>query len=334
RSFWLSLYFAFNLILTLYNKAVLDSFPFPYVLTAIHSLCAAIGGRVLLSHGAYRPKSLTFPDHLVLALFSALYSINIAVSNASLKLVTIPLHQVIRGTTPIFTTILAFYLLNARVTGHKLAALVPVVIGVGLATFGNYRSTFWGFSLTLLGAVLAAMKTVATNLLQASSRSPAPFHRRAPLRARALSLSIVIPFPPSLRFPRLNLHPLDLLTRMSPFAFAQCLLYAHLSGELDVLRHRSPRDLFPSFLHAHPWMYPAILIANGVIAFGLNVVSFEANRRAGAVAMGVASNVKQVLTILCAVSLFELSLSYANVTGILLTLVGGAWYAAVEQAEK
>jgi hypothetical protein len=90
RSFWLVLYFALNLTLTLYNKAVLVSFPFPYTLTAIHSLCAALGGQLLLARGVYRPKPLSLPDRAVLALFSVLYSINIAVSNVSLELVTVP----------------------------------------------------------------------------------------------------------------------------------------------------------------------------------------------------------------------------------------------------
>jgi hypothetical protein len=36
---------------------------------------------------------------------------------------------------------------------------------------------------------------------------------------------------------------------------------------------------------------------NGAIAFGLNVVSFTANKKTGALTMSVAANVKQVLTI-------------------------------------
>lgn len=40
---WLGLYFFFNLALTLFNKAVLGSFPFPYTLTGIHTTpCVAL----------------------------------------------------------------------------------------------------------------------------------------------------------------------------------------------------------------------------------------------------------------------------------------------------
>ena len=47
-----------------------------------------------------------------------------------------------------------------------------------------------------------------------------------------------------------------------------------------------------------------------------------------------AANVKQVLTILLAVVLFDLVLTPTNLFGIALSLAGGAWYAAVEVAEK
>lgn len=40
---WLTLYFVFNLGLTLYNKSVLVRFPFPYTLTALHAFCGTVG---------------------------------------------------------------------------------------------------------------------------------------------------------------------------------------------------------------------------------------------------------------------------------------------------
>lgn len=87
---WLVLYFFFNLGLTLYNKGVLERFPFPYSLTALHTLCGSIGGYILLEYGIFEPKRLTYRENLVLLGFSVLYTINIAVSNLSLRLVTVP----------------------------------------------------------------------------------------------------------------------------------------------------------------------------------------------------------------------------------------------------
>lgn len=93
QSFWLFLYFSFNLLLTLSNKSVMTTFPFPYSLTAIHALCSSFGGYILRRRGLYNPRRLNIRDELVLAAFSVLYSVNVAVSNVSLHLVTVPVRK-------------------------------------------------------------------------------------------------------------------------------------------------------------------------------------------------------------------------------------------------
>ena len=46
------------------------------------------------------------------------------------------------------------------------------------------------------------------------------------------------------------------------------------------------------------------------------------------------ANVKQVLTILLATALFNLTVTRANALGIAVTIAGGAWYAWVEYEER
>lgn len=213
------------------------------------------------------------------------------------------MHQVIRAAAPIFTAMLSWYLFNSRFSGHKLLSLVPVVLGVGLATYGDYYCSFWGFILTLLGTLLAALKTIATNVLQSSppadSSTTSTSHKQSFSRA---GFRLPPPFPrhrltiPTPTFPtvlsdwtakggfRLGLHPLDLLTRISPLALVQCAFYAHASGELDALQGGATVGQG----NVMGLGVVVMLLVNGGIAFALNVVSFEANRRAGALSMGVA----------------------------------------------
>lgn len=102
QPFWLLLYFSFNLGLTLYNKAVLIHFPFAYALTALHALCGTFGGFSLLRLGLYVPAKLTDGDNMALLAFSLLYTVNIAVSNLSLELVTIPVRLINGCLLPLF----------------------------------------------------------------------------------------------------------------------------------------------------------------------------------------------------------------------------------------
>ena len=90
QEFWLVLYFFFNLSLTLYNKVVLVHFPYPYTVTALHALCGTIGGWSLLARGFFVQKRLSTSDNMALVMFSVLYAMNIAISNVSLNLVTVP----------------------------------------------------------------------------------------------------------------------------------------------------------------------------------------------------------------------------------------------------
>ena len=70
---------------------------------------------------------------------------------------------------------------------------------------------------------------------------------------------------------------------MSPLALVQCVAYAYLSGELNHVKEYAASRL--SVLQI------LTLLLNGVIAFGLNVVSFTANKKAGALSMAVAGKI-------------------------------------------
>lgn len=290
---WLIYYFAFNLGLTIYNKRVLLGFPFPWTLTGIHALASTVGSQFALNRGFFKSARLNRRESGILVAFSVLYTVNIAVSNLSLHLVTVPFHQVVRATTPLFTIILSIVYFQKSYPIQTYLSLFIVVAGVGFSTYGDYGWTTWGLVLTLLGTILASLKTVITNLIQVG---------------------------------KLKLNPLDLLLRMSPLAFIQCVVWSYWTGEMSRVREFGANEMDTN---------KAIALAiNGVIAFGLNVVSFTANKKTSALTMTVAANVKQVLTIVLAIFIFNLVITPTNLFGITLTLVGGAYYAKVELDRK
>ncbi|KIO24412.1 hypothetical protein M407DRAFT_212976 [Tulasnella calospora MUT 4182] len=304
-AFWMALYFVFNLGLTLYNKGVLVRFPFPYTLTALHTFCGTVGTSWLWHTGYFTPARLTTKENITLSFFSILYTLNIAISNVSLQLVTVPFHQVVRASAPIPTILITLALLGNRGRGflgvgkERFLTLIPVMLGVAFATYDDYYFTTWGLILTLLGTFLAALKTVITNMLQTTTKSA-------------------------------SLHPLDLLLRMSPLALLQCTIYAYVSGELNGVRNQFTGLGDINMSQRRLWA----LLVNGCIAFALNIVSLTANRKCGPLSMTVAANVKQVLTICLAVVIFDFRITPTNGMGILLTLLGGMWFGAIEYQEK
>lgn len=92
--------------------------------------------------------------------------------------------------------------------------------------------------------------------------------------------SIAFPSLTGVQVGRLKLHPLDLLIRMSPLAFCQCVFFGWTTGELDRVRIYGATEMTSHKAWA--------LAINGAIAFGLNVVSFTANKKTSALTMTVA----------------------------------------------
>jgi uncharacterized membrane protein len=111
-------------------------------------------------------------------------------------------------------------------------------------------------------------------------------------------------------------------------ALAQCLAFSYASGEMSEIYDRT---FVTGVITRSHWISLAM---NGALAFGLNLVSFTANKKTGALTMSVAANVKQVLTIVLAVVLFNLTINGVNLIGISLTIAGGAYYSYVEYKSK
>ncbi|KAJ1956888.1 hypothetical protein EC988_001110, partial [Linderina pennispora] len=280
------IYLFISLALTLHNKMVLQwyQFSFPWLVTATHSLGGIVGTQIMQRLGTFTPVRLDKQQQRILWQFSVLYTVNIAVSNISLNFVTIPFHQVVRGTVPVFTlAITALSGGDPKLPILAYVSLVPVVMGVGLATYGDYSWTVVGLLLTLLGTVLAAVKTVVTNRI---------------LVGRL----------------QLKLGAFDLLYRLSPLALAQTLAWSLVTGEFAQAR---------AFMTGMDSVWPLLgaLAANGAIAFVLNIASFTASKNTSALAMTVTGNVKVVLTVVLGCILFSVQLSYLSMLGITITLL-------------
>ncbi|RYP02508.1 hypothetical protein DL766_010335 [Monosporascus sp. MC13-8B] len=328
---YLAGYFICNIGLTIYNKAILGSFRFPWLLTALHAGCSSIGCTVMLQLGHYHAAKLTRQENLTLVAFSFLFTINIAISNVSLyvspqslrdrpqpftpivplkastadnrhrAMVSVPFHQVVRSTTPLFTTFLFRVLFNRTFSTETYLSLVPIIFGVTIATYGDFTFTDLGFILTFLGVILAAFKTIVTNRMMTGS----------------LALSFW-----------------EILRRMSPLACLQSTLYALFTGELAAFRDFLRDELFAGTARFSPLGFLSVMVGNGALAFALNVSSFSTNKVAGALTMTVCANIKQCLTIVLGGILFDVHLNALNMWGIVITVLGGAVYSFVELDSK
>lgn len=205
-----------------------------------------------------------------------------------------PFHQILRSTCPVVAVLIYRVYYSRTYSLATYLSLVPLILGAGLATYGDYYFTPLGLVLTLFGVILAAVKTIVSNRLMTGT---------------------------------LALPALELLLRMSPVAAAQTLLYSISTGEAhDFVAFVSAGKLTPA--------QGLALAGNGVLAFLLSVASLHTNKLAGALTMTVCANLKQCLTVLLGIVLFDVRVGVLNGYGMVVTLAGAAIYSKVELKPK
>lgn len=266
----------------------------------------------MLGLGALKLSTLGTREHWTLVAFSFLFTINIAISNVSLSMVSVPFHQIVRSTTPVITILIYRFAYARTYASQTYLTMIPLISGVALATVGDYYATLAGFTMTLLGVFLVRVNIAGKTAIKTDSSSQASVKTVATNRLMTGSL---------------KLSALEVLLRMSPLAAIQCVFYGYLTGEADQFRIAFAEGQFSG-------TFGAALLVNAMTAFLLNIVGFQANKMAGALTITVCGNVKQALTILLGIVLFHVQVGMLNAVGMLITLAGAAWYSQVELSSR
>jgi len=224
RSFrWLLLWMANNVGVTLLNKAAFATvdFHYPYFLSFVHMVCNAIGSQAIFRSlskdetngdtrifqrllGKIERKSIDSNGKRSIIGFSVIFSLNIAIGNVSLRHVSVNFNQVMRSLVPALT--IAMGLCIGRETSiGRMISVIPVIIGVAMAVWGDMSFTALGFFYTCFCVALAASKVLASGEILTGA---------------------------------LKLHPVDLLGHMAPLAMIQCLALSILTGEVSAIASR------------------------------------------------------------------------------------------------
>ncbi|CAI5965447.1 unnamed protein product [Closterium sp. NIES-64] len=201
---------------------------------------------------------------------SAVFCFSVVGGNTSLRFIPVSFNQAIGATTPFFTAVFAYLLTFKREAALTYAALLPVVLGVVIATGSEPSFHLFGFIICVSATAARALKSVLQGLLLQSDGH--------------------------------QLNSMNLLFYMAPIAVL-LLLPATLIIEPTVLAVAASKA-------GEDWRIVPLLLVNSSTAFFVNLTNFLVTRYTSALTLQVLSLSPGALTLSrCSHSLQVLSLS-------------------------
>ncbi|KAL0481122.1 sugar phosphate/phosphate translocator [Acrasis kona] len=199
---WVSIWFMLNVVLAVLMKHIFtsSSFKFPVLMSTVHMIVGTLLSQgVLISGLVPGEKSISKQGEKHLRYFVVLFCLNIAFGNIAVKIVNLPLSQVVRSTIPVFMMIASRLILKVKPSASIVASVVPIVVGVAMTVYGDVELTVLSLFLLIVGNIFAALKVVVTNLYLTKDK----------------------------------LHPMVMLAKLSPMASIVMFAFSLLNNEVS-----------------------------------------------------------------------------------------------------
>ncbi|GBG64923.1 hypothetical protein CBR_g48671 [Chara braunii] len=231
---------------------------------------------------------------LKIVALSAIFCASVVSGNISLRFIPVSFNQAIGATTPFFTAVFAVLLTMRREAWQVYTALIPVVLGVILASGGEPTFVWYGFLMCLIATAARALKSVLQGILLSSNDE--------------------------------KLNSMNLLLYMAPVSVV-LLLPATLWMEGNVLgitirlAHESGAIVF-------------YLLANSTLAYFVNLTNFLVTKHTSPLTLQVLGNAKGAVAVVVSILLFRNPVSVAGMVGYSITVGGVLLYSYAKRQYK
>ncbi|XP_061954070.1 UDP-URONIC ACID TRANSPORTER 1-like [Populus nigra] len=286
----IALWYSSNIGVLLLNKFLLSNygFRFPIFLTMCHMSACAILSYLSIVFLKIVPLQVvkSRPQLLKIATLGVVFCGSVVGGNISLRYLPVSFNQAVGATTPFFTAVFAYLMTFKREAWVTYAALVPVVVGVIIASGGEPGFHLFGFIMCISATAARAFKSVLQGILLSSEGE--------------------------------KLNSMNLLLYMSPIAVL-VLLPAALIMEQNVL------DVTLELGRKHKYMW-LLLLLNSTMAYSANLTNFLVTKHTSALTLQVLGNAKGAVAVVISIFIFRNPVTFVGIAGYSMTVLGVVAY--------
>ncbi|KAH9163933.1 triose phosphate transporter [Lactarius sanguifluus] len=298
NALFIASWFAFALILSLYNKWMFApehfGFPLPLLVTMLHMFVQAILASILRFgwprrfRPEYDPSREDYAKKAVPTAVST--SLDIGLSNLSLKTITLSFYTMCKSSSLVFVLAFAFLFHLETFSIRIVGVILLISMGVLLMVATETHFVLGGFLLVLSASALGGLRWSLTQLLMRDKRSG------------------------------MN-HPVATIFWLTPImGFTIAIVSVSIESWSELWGSRF-FDGTGATLRTI-----GLLILPGIIAFSMVLSEYYIIQRVGAVPMSIAGIAKEVATISVSALLFGDELTPLNITGVAVTVCGIALF--------
>ncbi|KAJ4483681.1 triose phosphate transporter [Lentinula aciculospora] len=288
-------WFFFAILLSMYNKWMFSdshlNFPYPLFVTSLHMVVQFLLAGLVLNVWPHKFKPERYPtteEYGKKAVpTGATTSLDIGLSNLSLKTVSLSFYTMVKSSSLIFVLLFAFLFHLERFSWRLVGVIMLICSGVLLMVATETHFVLGGFVLVISASALGGLRWALTQLL---------------FQNKKIGFS----------------NPASTIFLLSPIMAGTLVV---LSLFLESWSSLFGSEFFTSGV-TRTIKTILLLIAPGVLAFCMVLSEFYIIQRAGMVPMSIAGIAKEVATISVSAWFFGDELTPLNITGVAITISG------------
>jgi len=303
--FYIAFWYITAVVGTIINKIIMKSFPFPMTFSIFHLTASCVIDYCVLRKRTKQPFAFKYAVWRSCCLNGIFFAMAKISTYLSYELVPLSLAHTVKSSGPVFTVIVATIWLKQCIPWSEVLTLVPIVIGVTLASVTEIHFDLLGFSAAVIASVFNSLQTTSGKIVMNTIR---------------------------------NIDPIELHFYAASIATV-CLVPLASSFELKDILFPSSSNVGRSLLSIEaeynrediPWL---LIGASTLILYAQSMSSLFVLERVTTVSHNVTNTLKRFLIIVCSIIYFHNYVGWLNILGILVACVGFLSYAYVHAENK